>query len=513
MVLKVRDSLLLHQRMIGGQENRPDPRLREVSWLDVSGQVGIVLDKVADNSVQLHHLVVPGRDGHLGDVDEGAREGRPGGQRTRRGREVGRDGVAEAAVLVARVGRSRREEVAALAVAIGTSIVAREVLVRVGVRLRVELGSVGAISAVAEASSRGSPVKVRRLDRTRDRTRNGAGAVHGVHRGRPKARLSWGWGSPVAESTIVGHGRRGTGRQSMRSKARRSHRRRTARLETGRRTMRLHREVAKDLRETLGVSRVSLVTTLGAQRHDGLVDDILVGTGVGDGLNDAGHGVGAGVLHDPEGSSAVDLILEMLDGVFKLLQRSQLLRCELKAWTTYLDHSITVGRLRLGVLGAALLLLERLELTSEVLQLLHDLGNLGLSLLALTLLVGQLDTEVTDSVVLIVGFGLCEVGLDAHARDGLVRVLGIERQVHERVNELARLGADDLSDLLELRDDLVGLLGGDARHAAEGRLDLDENLLRGAGLCKSRLQRVQNLCATVGVGMKERNLRDCWSSA
>lgn len=350
MVLKVRDSLLLHQRMVGGQENRPDPCLREVSWLDVSGQVGIVLDKVADDSVQLHHLVVPGRDGHLGDVDERARERRPGGQRTRRGREVGRDGVAEAAVLVARVGGSRREEIAALAMAIGTSIVTRKVLVRVSVRLRVELGSVGAISAVAEASSRGSPVKVGRLNRARNRARtvHGTGAVHRVHRvhrRRPKARLSWGRGSPLAESTIIGHGRRRTGRQSMRSKARRSHRRRTARLKAGRRTMRLHREVTKDLRETLGVSRVSLVTALGAQRHDGLVDDVLVGTGVGDGLDDAGHRVGAGVLHDPEGSSAVDLILEMLDGVFKLLQKSQLLRPELKAWKTYLDHSVTVGRL------------------------------------------------------------------------------------------------------------------------------------------------------------------------
>jgi hypothetical protein len=236
--------------MVSGQENRPDSGLREVSWLDVGGQVGIVLDKVADNSIQLHHLVVPGRDSHLGDVDERARERRPGGQSTRRSREVGRDGVAETAVLVARVGGSRREEIAALAMAIGASIVAREVLVRVSVRLRVELGSVGAVSAVAEASSRGSPVKVGRLNRARDRTRNGPGAihrVHGVHRGRPKARLSWGWGSPLAEPTIIGHGRRGTGRQAMRSKARRSHRRRTARLEAGWRTMRLHCEVAKDL--------------------------------------------------------------------------------------------------------------------------------------------------------------------------------------------------------------------------------------------------------------------------
>lgn len=69
VILEVRDGLGLRERVVGRHEDGPEASLGQVGRLDEGGLVGVVVHKVTDHGVELNDLVVPGRDGHLGDVD------------------------------------------------------------------------------------------------------------------------------------------------------------------------------------------------------------------------------------------------------------------------------------------------------------------------------------------------------------------------------------------------------------------------------------------------------------
>jgi hypothetical protein len=98
----------------------------------------------------------------------------------------------------------------------------------------------------------------------------------------------------------------------------------------------------------LVLTRASLFAAVRAQRQDRLLDSVLVRASISDGLNSTSHGVWARVLHNPERSTRVDLILKVLDGVFELLYTKLVLdHNEIHAVrVTYLDHAITIGTLR-----------------------------------------------------------------------------------------------------------------------------------------------------------------------
>ncbi|KAI6763078.1 hypothetical protein HG530_009058 [Fusarium avenaceum] len=221
--------------------------------------------------------------------------------------------------------------------------------------------------------------------------------------------------------------------------------------------------------QMMGEREQAQCETQSVMRQDGLLDSVLIRASISDGLNSASHGVWAGVLHDPERSTRVDLILKVLDGVFKLLctklvfdyNKIDVVR------VTYLDHAVAIGTLRRAIRATiAISVLERLELSREFLKLVHDLDDFSLSFLSLVLLIRQFAAKVAHVVSLIVSLCLGEVGLDAHACNGLVSILLIERQIHQGINKLTRLGADDLPNFLQLRDDFVGFLGGNTRHSA-----------------------------------------------
>lgn len=90
-------------------------------------------------------------------------------------------------------------------------------------------------------------------------------------------------------------------------------------LEARRRANGLDGHVAEDVREVFGLSGLRLVSSLGAQRHDGLVNNLFVLARVRNGLDGLGDRLWAGVLHDPDRATVVDLTFEMVDGVLEVL--------------------------------------------------------------------------------------------------------------------------------------------------------------------------------------------------
>ncbi|KAI6757652.1 hypothetical protein HG531_003477 [Fusarium graminearum] len=196
----------------------------------------------------------------------------------------------------------------------------------------------------------------------------------------------------------------------------------------------------------LAIARVRPFIAVKLARHGTLLNSVLIRARLGDGVNGTSHRAKTRVLREPERSTRIDLLLDMLDCFPELLEK-------------------------------------------ELLKFFHDLGDLSFGLLTLALLVCEIGAEGAQGMSLVVSLCLGKVGLDTHARDRLVSVLLIKSQVHERVNELTRLGADNLPDFLKLSDDLIGFLGRDTRHAAQRGLDFDKNLLRLARLFKSRLRK------------------------
>lgn len=88
---------------------------------------------------------------------------------------------------------------------------------------------------------------------------------------------------------------------------------------------------------------------------------------------------------------------------------------------------------------------------------------------------------------MIVNASPCQLGLKRRPSNRLVGFLLVQRQIGQRIDKLARLLADDLSDFLELLDDLTRLDGRDARHTTETGLNPDKKSLGNPGLLKGRL--------------------------
>jgi hypothetical protein len=301
--VKVGDCLCLGEGVVGSQENRPETSARKIHRVDKGRLVSVNVDEEADSRVKFRQLVVPSPNGHFSDVDRRTGERGTSSQRTRRSTEFRSWGrVAEATVLVAVVRRGRRVKLPAL-LAEPTIALGRGTLIRMPIGLRVKFRCVRTISAVAETTTRGISAEHRL-------------GPNAVLRGDCVARLALSRSrrSPLIEPALTWSSRVWTrrGRHNMRAKARWQIRGTTV-LQGRRGTLRL---------ESAAIDTSSLVRRVRAirtQRHDRLLNSVLIRACLSDGLKSACHRVRTGVVHSPDGSARIDLILEVLDGGFKLL--------------------------------------------------------------------------------------------------------------------------------------------------------------------------------------------------